>query len=948
MGQSLTHQIDQSPSTVGAGTASVNLRLRIWYQSTASVWDTTNTFQVSGSWPSRNTAVSIDVSTSGGATVQQLIYDETISVSTQYAETVTRSFAASLTGINYWGSSQVISRSGSKTVAARPYSAPAAPSGVAASRTSDTRHTVSWTRNATTGAPYSSQRVRRRMFGPSGWGSWTTIATLSGTATSYVDEGTVGNRAYEWQVQAVNSAGTTTSASTATFHTTPVAPTSVTAAKTSSGDIRVTFDGFPPYSAYVAEVWESTNGGSSWTKRADVPSGTSQWLHTSPSAALPHQYRVRYTTTATVVVSSGYTLSGTVQLISAPNPPSGLGPSTPADASEPRTLAWTHNPVDTSPQTAFEVRYRHDLDATWWGSTGKVTSTAEQWVMPADTLANGLLAAEWAVRTWGAHANPSDWSATAQYDLRARPTVAIDTPADAATLATSRLETAWTFFQAQGEGQAAWRATLLSSGQALEVQSGVAGTFATAFDTNLEDGTSYVLRLEVQSASGLWSEATEISFGVAYPAPADGVFAVEWIREQGATQITITPDNADLGVTEDAATASVLRSLDDGQTWATVIDHVAVAPGEETVVVDPIPTIAGQNRYRVVFYTALGAARVLGDGRIVATNGFPNPRLGVGTTGWYSQGTTTLTRVDDGDGPEGDDTWARFARPGGDTTAINYVLGGSGTGTNGAAVPPSTPVTGSIYVRPTATIQVRAALNERSAAGAQVAETLGDPVTCPADQWTRIDITVTTASTTAFAGVRIALAAAQSWAAFTIGAGAMQVEEGTEPSAYINGANLPDGLDPAQFHVAWVGAVDASASRLSQRHDDQYLETAEPGLSFFNYGPQFATVASMLARPQPGGTAGREKAYHRFAGRPRRVLFSSESTSLAVAAGGRLVEDTSTLTDWETAAIEAGVGCYRDPKGRRIFGGLEGFTHQWISPTVVDVTFTVEEADHSE
>src|SRR5690554_4257942 len=111
MPQSLTHQITRNPSSVGSGTSSVQLRLRITYHSTSRVIDSVNNFNVSGHWPGRSNAnVSISIGSGGGS---QVIYDETITVATQASSSVTRSFSASLSGIEYWGGT--INRSGSHT-----------------------------------------------------------------------------------------------------------------------------------------------------------------------------------------------------------------------------------------------------------------------------------------------------------------------------------------------------------------------------------------------------------------------------------------------------------------------------------------------------------------------------------------------------------------------------------------------------------------------------------------------------------------------------------------------------------------------------------------------------------------------------------------------------------------------------------------------------------------
>ncbi|HLS01541.1 MAG TPA: hypothetical protein VK054_06095, partial [Beutenbergiaceae bacterium] len=72
----LTWQIDQSPSSVGAGTSSVSLRLRVWYESRYSVSDSSNSYTISGAW-SGSGSRSINHGGSGGRT---LLFDGTITV----------------------------------------------------------------------------------------------------------------------------------------------------------------------------------------------------------------------------------------------------------------------------------------------------------------------------------------------------------------------------------------------------------------------------------------------------------------------------------------------------------------------------------------------------------------------------------------------------------------------------------------------------------------------------------------------------------------------------------------------------------------------------------------------------------------------------------------------------------------------------------------------------
>ena len=62
---------------------------------------------------------------------------------------------------------------------------------------------------------------------------------------------------------------------------------------------------------------------------------------------------------STTLYSAYSAYSNTVQLLSAPNPPTGLTPNGPVrPVDEPVLFQWTHNPVDSSSQTAYELRHR--------------------------------------------------------------------------------------------------------------------------------------------------------------------------------------------------------------------------------------------------------------------------------------------------------------------------------------------------------------------------------------------------------------------------------------------------------------------------------------------------------------------------------------------------------------------------------------------------------------
>lgn len=476
------------------------------------------------------------------------------------------------------------------------YSEPLAPTGVTVSRTSDTTHTVSWTRTATTAAPYTSQRVQR-------WDNaaqtWSTIATVSAGATSYTDTTTVTNRAYAYRVQALNASGVGTSAGSAIVYTSPAAPSSCSAVK-SGVNILVSWVGAPAYGDYQLEVYESANGGA-WTLLATVAAGTPTYTHAAPSASVTHQYRVRYKTTAGPqgTLYSGYASSAVVQLAAPPSAPTNLGPGGVAVAGEAVTLTWRHNPVDTSPQSKYQVRRRKQGSSTWVEGSQVSTSSASSSVTPSSAW--GAVDGEtweWQVRTWGQHADPSPWSATSSLTLSSRPTVAI-ADLDGATVEASLVTVGWGYYQAEASAQAAWTVELWSGGVCRETRSGAGAATSVAMTTVLPDGSTWTVRARVQSALGLWSAWDEATFGVDYAEPPVPSLSATWDPETASVTLAVDTSAPEGGEVA-AESVDVWRQIDDGP-WALIATGV---PPSSTVT-DWSPTVAGTTRYRVDAISAI-------------------------------------------------------------------------------------------------------------------------------------------------------------------------------------------------------------------------------------------------------------------------------------------------------------------------------------------------------
>lgn len=538
---------------------------------------------------------------------------------------------------------------------------PAAPTNVAATRVSDTQQTITWTRNETAGAPYDNIVVQRRVSG----GSWATLSsTVSGSATSYTDSTTAKNARYEYQVAAKNTAGTSSyTRSSPDVSTTPNNVWGVTATKIASGDIQVTWsasDSNYPSGYLYYEVEESINSGSSWTvKSTTLAVGTRSYTHVSPSLGDTHLYRVR-SRSVTPTLYSSYVNSNTVQLASVPNAPTGLSPNGAIrDLTDSNAISWVYNPTDSSEITKRELRWRISGDVTWVSGGEYTTNLLSTTINEA--YITGLLPGasngdtlEWAVRTWGAHPDPSDWSATATIILRSKPTVNVTDPTDSEEIVTSTLSVTWTYFQAESSAQASWVAQLLKGGSVVQTKS-ASGTGNSTVFYGLDNDSTYDVQVTVTSVDGFSSALDSVTITTNFLPPVL-VDATGYYDEDSASVVLqLTPQAVEAGVTVDASTVTIERKIDDGD-WHLVGDNLP--PGSS--VIDTQPTIHGVNCYRLTVYSDLPSARTQFI-REIATTLYDNGSFET------PSGATTVVRTNYSENPRPSAGWG-----------INWGTGGAG------------------------------------------------------------------------------------------------------------------------------------------------------------------------------------------------------------------------------------------------------------------------------
>lgn len=416
-----------------------------------------------------------------------------------------------------------------------PYALPNKPTGFTGNRISDSRFDLSWGAAYDNGAgkPWTGLRLDR-------WdnvaNTWTRIANLDWSATSYSDTTTKANRRYNYALWAYNSAGDSSHTHTGDLYTSPAAPTIGTPAKLTNGSIDIPWTNNSSF-ATALEVQDSPDG-TTWTSLTSTAPIVSPYNHASPNTAVTHRYRLRVQG-PNGLWSAWSGTSSVVQLQAPPNAPTNLAPTVSA-IGEDLVVTWQDNPVDSTQQRAYQLRHRVKGTPTWTTIPQTLSATRSH-TIPAATYATAG-EVEVQVSTWGAHADPSPWSATLTTKRATRPTAGISTPPSGTVLTGTDLVADLTYFQPQGTPLAAWSATLKRAGTMVATRAGGPADPLTGirFDDALEDSTAYTLEVQVTSTDGLASTITSAAYTVDYAEPPTPTIVVAWDPDTASATVTIT------------------------------------------------------------------------------------------------------------------------------------------------------------------------------------------------------------------------------------------------------------------------------------------------------------------------------------------------------------------------------------------------------------------------
>lgn len=386
---------------------------------------------------------------------------------------------------------------------------PAAPTGLAVARNSDSSQSLGWTRQAV----YSSVVIQRTSSDGT-WTGWQQVGVAPGNAFSFTDTTTVANRRYVYRVAGRTAAGQSAWSNQAQIDTTPSVPTGVTAVRDGLS-IVVDAAGRAPY----ATSFDVQDGSTVIASAVSLP-----FTHVSPDPAEPHTYTVRARIGS--LVSAWSSPSNTVQLVAPPLAPSNLAPNGSVVEAGAVAFSWMHNPVDASPQSEYEFRYRVPLGA--WTTLSGTTASSLSLMMPASVW-------EWEVRTKGQHPDWSPWSATALVTGASAPGVAVTQPDE--VWSASELDLAWSWFQAEGRPQSAWEYELFEGGVLVERRGG-SGSKTTVSPVQRVRPGSWMVR--VRAATGdLWSGWASHTFVVEFVPPAPPEISGVWDDNQGGVALTL-------------------------------------------------------------------------------------------------------------------------------------------------------------------------------------------------------------------------------------------------------------------------------------------------------------------------------------------------------------------------------------------------------------------------
>lgn len=428
---------------------------------------------------------------------------------------------------------------------------PDAPTSLTATRVSDNKVTLSWT------APtrdYEAMCIERSVDG----GSYSEIAVLWNTATSWDDTTTASDHAYTYQLRAYYQyAYSDYTAATASIAMTPAAPQSLTTSATTGTTVTVNLVNASPVATGLKYQLSATT---------DFTGATSTTVSGSPVTS----FSVDMTTNKYIRVcntnatgDSAWLTSGEIVTVTKPNKPtvtSNMNGGT-WDISKSLTLTVGYSSADGSAQQYYKYSYQIKPSGGSWGNTtssaniAKAADSGTSWTLDMGEADDFSLSVGDSIRfevsVKGASATWSDYSAWCELTVKQKPTVNITSPSSSITAMPLSITATYSdpsgtcaaaSYYLSGNGKRYPQTDTLPMDVTTSGGSTTLSASISASDFIFDNGESYTVYVTARSSSSLQYTANA-TFQTAFTEPTAGDLSMQNDPDTGYVSLLATFDN---------------------------------------------------------------------------------------------------------------------------------------------------------------------------------------------------------------------------------------------------------------------------------------------------------------------------------------------------------------------------------------------------------------------
>ena len=489
-------------------------------------------------------------------------------------------------------------------------------------RNSDNSITLTWDAPA---LEYSAMCLEVSIDG----GSWSQFAVLWNTATSYTWTECSADHSYQFRIRSNYLASYSAYEVCPTVVVnTPAAPAALKVAATSGTYVTVTLDN--PSTVATSTSYQLSTDGQTWPGAEVTGQSTTSF---SVNMGANHYIRVK---NVNATGSSAWIVSGYIQTVTKPNPPSISASMQTWDIASSLTVSWVGSYPDGSSQTAYKYRTRKNGGA--WSETTVNPSTATSLTLtPAGAGVSVGDTFSVSVATKGAASSFSDYPDELVIQVAQKPTVVVTSPGD--EVSTMPIEVRATFSDTGNTCEAATctlkQGTAELYSEAMAISNGALSCDISEFLP--DNNAAYTLEVYAISSTGL-SQTAVVPFATNFLEPVEGSLSIVNDPETGYASLVASFDNT--GADEPAESISVTR-INPDDTRTTLISNAPSGSG----IIDRFAPLNKPYRYAITTTASTKAVKV-----VYVVNEIKTPRWfaywgdNIAWARWNPKGGVTITR----------------------------------------------------------------------------------------------------------------------------------------------------------------------------------------------------------------------------------------------------------------------------------------------------------------